>query len=88
MADRPMESAPVAEAVGAYTLHIRRLVGLFVGIGVAEIVVMVYPTVYDTSRASSVPVFWLLMIVVFPAIIAGCGAVVGLWMRHSRSRHH
>ena len=88
MADRPTESAPVTEAVGAYTLHIRRLVGLFVGIGVAEIVVMVYPTVYDTSRESSVPVFWLLMIVVFPAVIAGCGAVVGLWMRHSRSRHH
>ena len=88
MADRPTESAPVTEAVGAYTLHIRRLVGLFVGIGVAEIVVMVYPTVYDTGRESSVPVFWLLMIVVFPAVIAGCGAVVGLWMRHSRSRHH
>ena len=88
MTDRPTESAPVTEAVGAYTLHIRRLVGLFVGIGVAEIVVMVYPTVYDTSRESSVPVFWLLMIVVFPAVIAGCGAVVGLWMRHSRSRHH
>ena len=88
MADRIVEGAHVTELVGAYTLNIRRLVGLFVGIGVAEIVVMVYPTVYDTNRASSLPVFWLLMIVVLPAVIAGCGAIVGLWMRHSRSRHH
>ena len=88
MADRLVEDTHVTETVGAYTLHIRRLVGLFVGIGVAEIVVMVYPTVYDTSRVNSLPVFWILMVVVLPAVIAGCGAAVGLWMRRSRSRHH
>ena len=88
MADPRAEETRSAEAAGAYTLHIRRLVGLFVGIGVAEIVVMVYPTVYDASRVNSFPVLWFLMIVVFPAVIAGCGAAVGLCVRRFRWCRH
>lgn len=88
MADRSAERVRLAETAGAYTLHIRRLVGLFVGIGVAEIVVMVYPTVYDTSRVSSFPVFLFLVIVVLPAIVAGCGAIIGLCAHRFQWRHH
>ena len=88
MTDPRAEETRSAEAAGAYTLHIRRLVGLFVGIGVAEIVVMVYPTVYDASRVNSFPVLWFLMIVVFPAVIAGCGAAVGLCVRRFRWCRH
>ena len=88
MTDPRPEETRSAEAAGAYTLHIRRLVGLFVGIGVAEIVVMVYPTVYDASRVNSFPVLWFLMIVVFPAVIAGCGAAVGLCVRRFRRCRH
>ena len=81
MTDRPGRGAERVSSSGEYRLHVRRLVALFVGLGILEIGVLSGPTIYLTEGIKPVVAAMLLAPIVGLAVVIAGVATGTIYLR-------